>query len=74
MLLFFYTSAFEIFQKHEDAIAAIKGLQYDDGCNFEDLMINFTMPGYPDMELVEGGKDQFLDQFNIEKYIEVVYE
>ena len=39
----------------------IKNLTMD-GCPIEDLGLDFTLPGYPNIELRKGGK--FLSQFN----------
>ena len=43
-----------------------------DGCSFEDLCINFTVPGIPDMELKEGGNDVLLSIDNLEEYLRLL--
>ena len=42
------------------------------GCPFEDLCVNFTLPGYPDLEMVEGGNEIFLNVYNIEEYLKLL--
>ena len=36
--------------------------------------INFTIPGYPDKPLKQGGEDIFLTIYNVEEYIKLIYE
>lgn len=43
-----------------------------DGYSFEDLCINFTLPGFPSIETVEGGADKFLSADNIEEYLKLL--
>ena len=43
-----------------------------DGCSFEDLCLNFTLPGFPDIEMVEGGSETFLSIENLENYLQLV--
>ena len=50
---------------------ALSNLKYD-GCPFEDLCINFTVPGYPDIEMVEGGAEKLLTGDNIEEYLQLI--
>ena len=43
-----------------------------DGCPFEDLCVNFTIPGSPDIEMEEGGSDTLLSIDNLEKYLKLL--
>lgn len=43
-----------------------------DGSSVEDLRINFTIPGFPEMEMKEGGKNIFLNIENIEEYLKLI--
>ena len=43
-----------------------------DGCSFEDLFVNFTLPGFPDVEMIEGGSDRILDIDNLEEYLKLL--
>lgn len=43
-----------------------------DGCSFEDLCINFTVPGIPDLELKDGGYDELLSIDNVEEYLRLL--
>jgi len=43
-----------------------------DGCRIEDLGLDFTLPGYPSLELRKGGKDIPLTIHNLEEYIKLV--
>jgi len=45
-----------------------------DGCPIESLCLDFTLPGYPDVELVAGGKDQTVTIDNLQQYCELVRE
>lgn len=40
----------------------------------EDLYLDFTLPGYPDVDLVENGKNTMLSIFNVEQYIMAIIE
>ncbi|KAL0280843.1 UNVERIFIED_CONTAM: hypothetical protein PYX00_002014 [Menopon gallinae] len=40
--------------------------------SFEDLCLDFTLPGYPDLELRKGGKDILVTEENLEQYIKLV--
>ena len=55
----------------EEKQHALSNLNYD-GCSFEDLCINFTLPGFPDIEMVKGGAEKFLSVDNIEEYLQLV--
>ena len=43
-----------------------------DGCSFEDLCVNFTLPGYPEIEMMEGGSETILSIQNLEKYLKLI--
>ena len=43
-----------------------------DGCSFEDLCVNFTLPGFPDIEMMEGGSEVFLTIENLENYLKLL--
>lgn len=47
---------------------AIDSLQYKGG-RVDDLLLNFTLPGYPDIELEEGGSEKWVNIDNVESYI-----
>jgi E3 ubiquitin-protein ligase TRIP12 len=40
----------------------------------EDLYLDFTLPGYPDIDLVKNGKDIMLSIENVEEYIEAIID
>ena len=43
-----------------------------DGASFDDLCINFTLPGYPEIEMKEGGYDTLLTIENLEEYLQLL--
>ncbi|KAL4220729.1 Ubiquitin-protein ligase [Mactra antiquata] len=43
-----------------------------DGCNIADLELDFTLPGYPAIELKKGGKDKVVTLENLEEYLRLV--
>ncbi|XP_045199519.2 E3 ubiquitin-protein ligase TRIP12-like isoform X2 [Mercenaria mercenaria] len=43
-----------------------------DGCSIEDLDLDFTLPGYPNIELKKGGKDKHVTLENLEEYLQLV--
>lgn len=43
-----------------------------DGCSIEDLDINFTLPGYSNIELKKGGQDITVTLDNLEEYLQLV--
>ena len=47
----------------------ISNLTFEDGSSFDDLCLNFTVPG-TDIELIEGGSDVLLSPQNINLYLE----
>jgi hypothetical protein len=44
-----------------------------DGVSVEDLDINFTLPGYPSIELKKGGQDITVCLDNLEEYLQVTH-
>lgn len=42
-----------------------------DGCQIEDLGLDFTLPGHPQVELRKGGKDIPVTVHNLEEYCKV---
>ena len=55
----------------EEKSKSIADLKFD-GCSFEDLYVNFTLPGFPDIEMMEGGRDINLSSENIEEYLKLL--
>ena len=47
----------------------ISNVTLDDGSSFDDLCLNFTVPG-SDIELIDGGRDVILSPHNIDLYLE----
>ena len=43
-----------------------------EGSSFEDLCINFTLPGFPLIEMVEGGNGKLLAVENVEEYLQLL--
>lgn len=41
------------------------------GCSVEDLGLDFTLPGFPNIELKKGGKDVAVTIYNLEEYLRV---
>lgn len=41
--------------------------------SIDDLCLDFTLPGYPDLELRKGGKDILVTEENLEQYIKVSF-
>lgn len=44
------------------------------GAKVEDLMLDFTLPGYPEIELVEDGSNVAVGMGNVQKYIDGVLD
>ncbi|XP_042195203.1 E3 ubiquitin-protein ligase TRIP12 isoform X3 [Callorhinchus milii] len=42
------------------------------GCSVEDLGLDFTLPGHPNIELKKGGKDTSVTIHNLEEYLRLV--
>ena len=55
----------------EDKRKATENITFD-GSPVQDLRINFTIPGFPEIEMKEGGKDIFLNIENIEEYLQLL--
>ena len=45
-----------------------------DGCSVEDLSLNFTLPGYPNIELRKNGSDVAVTIQNLDGYLQLVVE
>ena len=43
-----------------------------DGCPVEDLGLDFTLPGYPNIELRKGGRDLAVNLDNLASYVSLV--
>lgn len=56
---------------YESKVDELINLKYH-GCRLDDLCINFTVPGFPDIEMVEGGAEIFLTVENIEEYLQLL--
>lgn len=42
-----------------------------DGCPIEDLNLDFTLPGFSNIELRKGGKDMIVTIHNLDDYLKV---
>lgn len=42
------------------------------GCSISDLQLDFTLPGYPSIEMRKGGKELTVDVGNLDNYINLV--
>lgn len=49
----------------------ISNLRYD-GCRLEDLCINFTVPGFSEIEMMEGGSNIILTAENVDDYLSLL--
>ncbi|KAH7040662.1 HECT-domain-containing protein [Microdochium trichocladiopsis] len=45
-----------------------------DNVSLEDLALDFTLPGYPEIELIPGGSSQAVDIYNVETYLDKVID
>ncbi|KAG7900678.1 hypothetical protein KL925_003897 [Ogataea polymorpha] len=45
-----------------------------DGCKLSDLSLNFTLPGYEDVELCLNGEEVEVDHTNLERYVDSVID
>lgn len=54
-----------------ERLIQIKGLTMD-GCPVEDLGLDFTLPGYPNIELRKGGKHIAVTLDNLHQYVKLV--
>ncbi|KAJ8368138.1 hypothetical protein SKAU_G00081660 [Synaphobranchus kaupii] len=50
---------------------SLEGLNMN-GCSVEDLGLDFTLPGFPNIELKKGGKDVPITIHNLEEYLRLV--
>ncbi|KAG7809671.1 hypothetical protein KL924_002633 [Ogataea haglerorum] len=64
--------------RYLDAYAEIEGSERSevliDGCKLSDLSLNFTLPGYEDVELCPNGQDVEVDHNNLERYVDKVID
>jgi len=44
------------------------------GKKLSEIEVPFTLPGYPDIPLKQGGENIYLDIYNIDEYIKLIYE
>ncbi|KAI1882670.1 hypothetical protein AGOR_G00237280 [Albula goreensis] len=58
-------------QTRETLQQALEGLSMN-GCSVEDLGLDFTLPGFPNIELKKGGKDVPVTIHNLEEYLRLV--
>lgn len=56
---------------HPDSQFKLASLTLD-GCSIEDLGLDFTLPGFPNIELKKGGKDTPVTLDNIEQYLSLL--
>lgn len=57
----------------QDKFKAIQNIVVD-GVRVEDLSLDFTLPGYPSIDLVPGGSDVSLTIENVDQYVERVID
>lgn len=57
-------------QTRETLQQALESLNIN-GCSVEDLGLDFTLPGFPNIELKKGGKDVPVTIYNLEEYLRV---
>jgi E3 ubiquitin-protein ligase TRIP12 len=60
-------------KESRDAHEAINGLRFQ-GSSFEDLCLDFTLPGYPEFTLKPGGKDIMVGLGTLEEYVALVVD
>uniref|UniRef100_A0A8C7V0E4 E3 ubiquitin-protein ligase n=1 Tax=Oncorhynchus mykiss TaxID=8022 RepID=A0A8C7V0E4_ONCMY len=58
-------------QTRETLQQALESLNMN-GCSVEDLGLDFTLPGFPNIELKKGGKDIPVTIYNLEEYLRLV--
>ncbi|XP_049582700.1 E3 ubiquitin-protein ligase TRIP12 isoform X2 [Syngnathus scovelli] len=58
-------------QTRETLQQALESLNMN-GCIVEDLGLDFTLPGFPNIELKKGGKDVSVTIYNLEEYLRLV--
>lgn len=57
----------------EERACAVQALRLD-GQRVEDLCLDFSLPGYPDYELVEGGRGRTVTVETVDEYVQLVVE
>lgn len=60
-----------LMQTRETLQQALESLNMN-GCSVEDLGLDFTLPGFPNIELKKGGKDIPVTIYNLEEYLRVM--
>jgi len=58
-----------------DAMRKVKDIQnitIDNGISLEDLSLDFTLPGYPEIELIPNGSQVMLTIDNVDQYLDRV--
>uniref|UniRef100_A0A3B4X1F1 E3 ubiquitin-protein ligase n=1 Tax=Seriola lalandi dorsalis TaxID=1841481 RepID=A0A3B4X1F1_SERLL len=58
-------------QTRETLQQALESLNMN-GCSVEELGLDFTLPGFPNIELKKGGKDVPVTIYNLEEYLRLV--
>ncbi|KAM9316934.1 E3 ubiquitin-protein ligase TRIP12 isoform 1-T1 [Gastrophryne carolinensis] len=58
-------------QTKESLQFALENLNMN-GCSVEDLGLDFTLPGFPNIELKKGGKDIPVTIYNLDEYVRLV--
>ncbi|RXM36430.1 E3 ubiquitin-protein ligase TRIP12 [Acipenser ruthenus] len=58
-------------QSRESLQQSLESLNMN-GCSVEDLGLDFTLPGFPNIELKKGGKDVPVNIHNLEEYLRLV--
>ncbi|XP_045580416.1 E3 ubiquitin-protein ligase TRIP12 isoform X9 [Salmo salar] len=61
----------DLSQTRETLQQALESLNMN-GCSVEDLGLDFTLPGFPNIELKKGGKDVPVTIYNLEEYLRLV--
>lgn len=57
----------------DEKCSQVKSLLLD-GCSLEELSLNFCVPGHPMVEMMKGGRDEWLDVHNVEQYVKLSLE
>lgn len=50
----------------------IESVERGENCEIEALDLNFTLPGYPEVELKKGGKDVIVSACNLKEYLDLL--
>lgn len=67
----FHNPSSILVQTRETLQQALESLNMN-GCSVEDLGLDFTLPGFPNIELKKGGKDIPVTIYNLEEYLRVL--